>query len=273
MDTFQGCYRNNMRFFAGVYFLFRLFINVISYRFLHTWSKQFITQQISCCLMITLIAICQPYKRKFLNYVDILIFANLAIINCTSHYLYESLKNHENFTPSLSVFVVQYILVFLPLIYMLAYIMWKKTEKYHGQIGRIVFTKILKCCLPSSRYQQLDTIAKNNISVTMPGTDASGLNIEHPPEAGDDMEAIFARSRDPNTYLPQVPVTIVGMKSDEGDASVRQFTPGGREGSKLLVSGSATSSSGCVLYGSTNTTASSHSTGRTDSGCQNLNLS
>jgi len=30
-----------------------------------------------CTIMIVLLALCQPYKRKVFNYVDILVFTNL----------------------------------------------------------------------------------------------------------------------------------------------------------------------------------------------------
>lgn len=223
--------------------------------------------------MATLVAICQPYKRKFLNYVDILIFTNLAIINCMTHYLYETLKYREDFTPSLSVFVVQYVLVFLPLVYMLMYIVWRKTEKYHRLIERIVREKFLKCCL-TSRYQQLDSIVRDDVSrsvTTSHGVGASAFEANVPPEPTDDMEAIIARSKDPNTYQSKVPVTIVGMHSDEcsWEASVRQFTPrDSGENTNLLGADSGTSSSRCIPYGSTNSTSSTGSTERNDSGCQ-----
>ena len=262
LDAFQGCYKNDMRFFAGLYFLFRLFINVMSFRFLNTWAKIYMTQQITCTVMVTLIAICQPYKAKFLNYVDILIFTNLAIINSMTHYLFESSKNHNSFTPSRSVFAIQYVLVFLPLIYMLIYVMWRKTEKYHGLMKRT----LLRCCLTSPRYQNLESIVRDNLSVTMPDTDVSAFSTEATsPPHGSDLDAIIERSKDPNMYRSQVSVTVVGMNEEdcdkEGEASVRQLPHESEECAKLLDSGM--DSGGCVLHGSTN--SSTAPSDRTDS--------
>jgi predicted outer membrane repeat protein len=222
MDTFQGCYRKNMRFFAGVYFFFRLFIFVISFRFFRGWSLHFMVQQIACSLMVVLIAVCQPYKRTFLNAVDALIFTNLSIINCISFYIHEKLKNHDDdYTPVRSVFLIQYILVFLPLVYMLAYIVWRKTMPYHERI----MENIRKCCNVFPRNKRLTNVAE---SASLLGTNSNTQSIKSysPYRAKDDMEVTFiARSRDRNTYQPRVPVTLVGLHNDTsmGDASIYQF--------------------------------------------------
>ena len=123
LDTFQGCYRNGMRFFAGLYFLFRLAINT-AYFATDSWLQQFVFQQIACVVMITLVALCRPYNDEnwYLNYVDVFIFVDLAIVNALSLYLYA--VSQEDQSPPLSGFVFQYILVFLPLLYMIGYIFW-----------------------------------------------------------------------------------------------------------------------------------------------------
>ena len=124
LDTFQGCYRNNMRFFAGLYFLFRLTING-AYLATSSWPMQFIIQQMACIIMVALVSLCQPYNREnnLFNYVDNLIFTNILILNSLTFYLYVS-SSSGNEHPSLSVFVIQYILILLPLVYMIGYILW-----------------------------------------------------------------------------------------------------------------------------------------------------
>ena len=224
LDTFQGCYRNKRRFFVGLYFLFRLSIN-ISYIFSKTWLVQFVIQQVACSVMVLLITLCQPYKRKFLNYVDILIFTNLGVLNCLSLYLFEMFKN-QHLDPLKSVFVVQYVLVFLPLVYMLVYIVWQKTEKYHARIRRAVLYRILR--YRASFPKQLDTVVRDNLSISSPGDD----NTEYPSPYGDGLDDLFIRSKSSNTYKStfgfggHVPVTVVGVKYDggvSGEASVQHI--------------------------------------------------
>ena len=73
LDTFQGCYKPKLRFFAGLYFLFRILI-FVNYVARASILQQYIVQQLLCCGMIALLAIFQPYRRQLFNYVDTLFF-------------------------------------------------------------------------------------------------------------------------------------------------------------------------------------------------------
>ncbi len=125
LDTFQGCYKNNMRYFAGLYFLFRLTINS-AYIATYSWPTQFIIQQLACVVMIALISLCQPYNQenKIFNYVDTLIFTNLLVLNSLTFYLYTTSSLGSENGSTVLVFAIQYILIFLPLLYMLSYLSW-----------------------------------------------------------------------------------------------------------------------------------------------------
>ena len=119
MDTFCGCYKVKMRFFAGLYFFFRLTINM-AYILSDEWIVQFVVQQIACTVMGILVAIFQPYSEKFLNYVDAMMFTNLAILNTLSLYLF--FNPETSYNSMALVFAIQYILTFFPLIYMIGYV-------------------------------------------------------------------------------------------------------------------------------------------------------
>ena len=132
LDTFQGCYKKNARCFAGLYFLCRLFIT-LAYVNSETWVQRFVIQQITITVVIILLALFKPYRTElnFVNYVDILIFSNLAILNCLSFYLHvvyksdpETASNEFTF-----IFCLQYIAVFIPLLYMVGYIIWHFKNK------------------------------------------------------------------------------------------------------------------------------------------------
>ena len=78
-DSFQGCFKDEFRFFSGIYFFYRFFImlNVIV-NYLHT---SFLLLEIQLVGMLIFHAICQPYKKCLLNVIDSLLFGNLAFIN------------------------------------------------------------------------------------------------------------------------------------------------------------------------------------------------
>ena len=134
LDTFQGCYRDNRRFFAGMYFAFRLTINV-TYILTDNWLQQFVVQQIACTVFIFIIAFCWPYRDEqwYLNYVDLFIFTNLAIVNAFSLYLFTFSQINQVQPPPLWPFILQYILVFLPLAYMVLYVIWYLLKPSHKE--------------------------------------------------------------------------------------------------------------------------------------------
>ena len=83
-DSFQSCFRDEFRFFSGLYFVYRFFILltvVISYQ-----QDSFFYIEIQLIGMLILHAMCQPYKERLHNVIDTLLFGNLATINMTTYY-------------------------------------------------------------------------------------------------------------------------------------------------------------------------------------------
>ena len=187
LDTFQGCYRNKMRFFAGLYFLFRLIISV-SYIITDNTLQQFILQQIFCTIFIMLVALCQPYTedKKIFNYIDTLIFTNLALLNALSLYLYIFSQAYSGKSIPVSVFVIQYVLLFLPLLYMMAYILCYFSRPCCSTGMWLRCTQ----CFRNRKYQPLDEVIRDDVSTT----DAT--------QDRDEIEALFERAEADNTYRP-----------------------------------------------------------------------
>lgn len=221
MNMFQGCYRNRMRFFAGLYFVFRFVIN-LSYIVTDTWLQQFLVQQTATTLMIALLAICQPYEWWILNYVDILIFTNMALLNSVSFYLYSFVKINPMLNPSPSAIVIQYLLVFLPLIYMTAYVIWNVTRPHHRRI-KFLFQKFFK----PSDYEPLETTpSESELPPRILGR-APRKSFVDKRDFEDDYEAMLSRAEDHNTYMPtnlskSVTVVEVSGRHSQGEATTFQ---------------------------------------------------
>ena len=208
LDTFQGCYRSKMRFFAGMYFIFRLVFHLID-AIVESWLQQFMLQQMVIVIFITLIAILQPYNDKFLNYVDIIIFVNLAILNMLSLFLYE--YSTTSSTANLSVFPValQYSLVFLPLIYMIVYSVYCLLKPHREKFKVITkwFSRKRDNGSPSD-YQRMD---QDDSPVTTSEVTLSRSRWSSIRDYSSDLSALFARARRENRYRPpQVLNPIVG---------------------------------------------------------------
>ena len=74
LDMFQGCYKDDRRYFAGFYPILRLLLNFAP---LLTWkSTQYAMEQTTLVVFIMLVSILQPYRNSFYNYIDIMILTN-----------------------------------------------------------------------------------------------------------------------------------------------------------------------------------------------------
>ena len=183
LDTFQGCYKNKWRCFAGLYFVFRLVINV-TYIYSNT-LLQFALQGIYCMVFSLLVAYFKPYKKEFhlFNYVDSMIFLNLGIINQISFYLYAHTRTGSSLP--VSAFAVQYILVFLPLVYMVAYIVWSLLPIPRAR------DRVKAWLANRQQPQQLENPIQSRTSAT--------------PELGADVD--WERAQEVNRYSPVTPTT------------------------------------------------------------------
>ena len=118
LDAFQSSFKDKYRFFAGLYFLYRV---AILAPFVCAQSRLafYSIAQVLLTLILTAHSILQPHKERKQNIVDSLLFANLCLINAITLYYYGTT---EVFGPLTSEYlistlaVVQSLLVILPLV-------------------------------------------------------------------------------------------------------------------------------------------------------------
>ena len=122
-DSFQGCFKDNLRFFAGLYFLYR-WIGLIVDLCSSDYTTFYTIVEILLLCVLALHAICQPYTRRVHNIVDTLLFTDLAIINAISIANYYRNQNHVVNLSLVDVyFVIQLVLIYLPFCVMMVYIL------------------------------------------------------------------------------------------------------------------------------------------------------
>ena len=203
MDTFQGCYRDgtdgsrDCRFFAGIYFLLRTVLFTL-YAYTGMWFRQYVVQQLVCTVGILLFSVIRPYKNNFYNNLDAVILGILAAINALS--IYSSFQTAMNLPLSPSVFAVQYILIFLPLVYISAYIIWHTWNIKGKLIPCIAKLLITICsCLGSDmeRRLRLNPVLgdDNSERTSLSSVDVDYLEFNR--TVGE-----CGRDREPNRYRP-----------------------------------------------------------------------
>ena len=136
LDLFQSSFKDNCRFFAGFYFLYRLFA-LTAYVAASTLLIFYTIVELLLILFLALHSVVQPHKKYWHNVLDSLIFANLAIINGFTLYNYNRVTNNNDNKPSLTIvniLYVQAIFVYLPLLCICIYLSVKLFKKIKSRV-------------------------------------------------------------------------------------------------------------------------------------------
>lgn len=115
-DSFQGCFKDRHRHFAGLYFVYRvaLLASVLTSDPILTYTMT----QVLLILMLAIHCLCWPYIRRIHNVIDGLILANLTLINALTifNYYYAQVGSTHQDTINIST-SVQTIFVYAPTVY------------------------------------------------------------------------------------------------------------------------------------------------------------
>ena len=84
-DSFQGCFKDNFRCFAGLYLLYRILFVALQNIF-GSLPEYYIVCGFLLSLILVLHCVLQPYQVVRHNIIDTLLFVNLFLINYTSLY-------------------------------------------------------------------------------------------------------------------------------------------------------------------------------------------
>ena len=121
-DSFQSCFNDNHRYFAGLYFIYRLSA-LICYAVTDSLTLFYSLIEVQLILSLILHAVIQPYKKKWHNVIDILLLGLLAVINVMTMYNYQmAYRDHKRHQHRIYfVSTCQIFLAFLPLVCILVY--------------------------------------------------------------------------------------------------------------------------------------------------------
>ena len=114
-DSFQSNFKDEYRFYSGLYFLYRLII-LLTFAVTRSLTTFHVVIIVEFTVIICLHASLQPYKKRLHNILDSFIFANLIIISILNFYNYRRALNlKQNDSSICAVCSVLTILYYLPL--------------------------------------------------------------------------------------------------------------------------------------------------------------
>ena len=127
-DSIQSAFKDKHRYFAGLYFLYRL-LPPLFYVTTKTMAGFYTFLELQFLAMIALHAWVQPYREKWHNRLDLCFFTILAVFNGITMYIY-----HLRYTPyydgnNEALAIVQVLLAYTPLCYIIIYIIVKLKNK------------------------------------------------------------------------------------------------------------------------------------------------
>ena len=123
LDSFQGCFKDNCRCFAGLFFLYR--IAMVPGKLIHDLAWDGSINVVILFLIILLHSICSPFQKRQHNNLDMFLLVNILLVNfgaVLEYFLYirgPGLNDdHIVFT---IIITIQVILITIPLVYIIAY--------------------------------------------------------------------------------------------------------------------------------------------------------
>ena len=129
LNAFHGCYKDGTQFsgrsydyrwFAGLYFVLRVVIFAI-YPLTTTFLMLYASLQFVCIAGAVLFIAFRPYKKDIYNKLDAMMFCLLVGITTLTMYNYHiTVLGSE---PSIVAFNIQNVLLFLPILYITAYVL------------------------------------------------------------------------------------------------------------------------------------------------------
>ena len=141
-DSFQSCYKDKLRFFAGLYFIYKILI-LLCRSFTDNLTGLFAALIATNFFILGIHSIAQPYKKACHNVIDGLLFLNLGIINGLKVYndylaTVVDLKNSHTQTVVTVQCAVQMVLTYVPIVavviwYAAGAIVKRRRQRIRGQ--------------------------------------------------------------------------------------------------------------------------------------------
>jgi hypothetical protein len=134
LDCFQSCFKDNLRFFAGLYFLYR-WVAPIIYTTASSLGIAYVVTEIFLILMLAIHAFSQPYEKRVHNMVDTILFTDLLLINsitCINYFLFQTQEIKYTLEKVAITAKIQATLIYLPFTAMVIYILLHSAKRFYS---------------------------------------------------------------------------------------------------------------------------------------------
>ena len=171
-DSFQSCFKDDFRFFSGLYFSYRL-LTIAAYSFSIGLTQFYILVEVLFVAMLMSHALAQPYKKRWHNVIDTLVFSNLTFINALSIFVYtKSPEKHykEMITAAIH---IQIFLISLPLVVISLLLVFYLVLKIKQSVVAHKWTSKSRC------RSVVDSILSNEFPSRLVDSDSSDGGMDY----------------------------------------------------------------------------------------------
>ncbi len=131
-DSMQSSFKDQYRFFAGMYFLYRFLLQV-PFAYVSTLNSYYLITAGQLTAMLVLHAICRPYKNSWHNIIDAFLLLLLNTINIITLFNFQQLCSPKIDYKYISAFsTLQCALILLPLVYLIVYTIYCIALRFRG---------------------------------------------------------------------------------------------------------------------------------------------
>ena len=235
LEAFRNYYKPERRYFAGIYFLYKL-VMLSVYAFSAGVLSVTLWQLVFTILMIILVALFQPHKYALYNYIDLILLFNIAAIIIIHIAIYASSLQYTNGRYPMSLYNWGLFFVWLPLFYFLLFLIWfvlQKTKVYQRVVQHLQQRISIFLSTESKPEEQrllTDPVARHRTKTQ-------------------EEQDLFRRAEEVNQYKAgrKVTTAVVDVHGTSGIASVR---PGTNDTNSSGIGTNSTSNSlGIESYG------------------------
>ncbi len=162
-DSFQSTYRDKHRYFAALFFIYRL-VFLLTFAFVRGLGMLYFFLEVEILIILFLHAWVHPHKNKWHNFMDTLIFTLLAVLNGMTLLNYQhSLEDHSKYRSAIILSTVQVVVSGTPIVMLLCYILYhvpflqkQCLTKLHSLIATPSYKKMIPLVRRHSKEAQDD---------------------------------------------------------------------------------------------------------------------
>lgn len=160
LDSLQGCFKDNCRYFAGFYLIYRS-IPDFTFAIVNSRLEVYAIVQFLLIFMLALHTWAQPYRNSIHNHIDTAIFTNMLIINTLTYFRYfESQSTPFAYLLSIATYI-QLFLVYIPIAILFLFTAicvthkcWRKKQRSEDELPDLIMSREELTSISSSYHRR-----------------------------------------------------------------------------------------------------------------------